>query len=174
MFFNSAPSDERESVCSGDHLSHRNAGADTARQPASQAAKKRLARGYIPALCAGVSIPPLVFIASVFPLGWEGVIAVTGWSTLAVVYIAHVLIRMRDDLHRGYRKWDRMRKNALNLELVYEAVVNDNQHLESLNNIYRAQLDPMFRIRRGGAAAGSTSERNGSAVVEFPNPKGVA
>jgi hypothetical protein len=132
---------------------------------------KRLARGYIPSICAGVSILPLMFVSAVFPMQWDGIIAVTGWSTLAVAYIVHVLNRMRRDLHTGYRNWCEMHKRVHVLADGYKASECARERLiKEYNTLYAEHLlqrgaIPLVAKRARGAAADSPSGVNGSAVV---------
>ncbi len=145
-------------------------------------AKKRLARGYIPALCAGVSIPLLTFAAAAFPLNATGVIAVTAWVSVEIVYIVHVLIDKQRSLEIAARKWDELHDQA---ETMADAYYARSCAYERLSNKYNA-LYAEYLLQRGvaslvakrsgkGAAADSSGALNGSAaVVPFTKTDGAA
>lgn len=181
MIFNSVPRIERESVSSGEDPSHRSAWGRNARQP-SDHSPRRLARGYIPALCAGCTIPPLVFFAAVLPLNMTGVIAVTAWVSVEIVYIINVLIGKQSSLRIGARKWDLMRQRALLLEEAFEASECARERLiDKYNELYAEYLlergaVPLVakKISRGAAADSSGALNGSAAVLPFHKTDGAA
>lgn len=168
-----APSAEQLPGSGSPH--NRSARGRSARQP-SDHSPRRLARGYIPALCAAVSIPLLTFAAAAFQLNMTGVIAVTAWVSVEIVYIVHVLIAKQRSLRIGARKWDLMRQRALLLEEAFKASECARERLiDKYNELYAEYLlergaVPLVakKISRGAAADSSGVLDGSAAVLEFP------
>lgn len=139
-----------------------------------EVSNKRLARGFRRSVAAASTIPPLVAIASVLPLGAQGAVIVTAWSALALVYVLSTLARMRSDLQTGERKWNELCSEALAIEQAHERLKG------KYNKLYAAYIEqrgaiPLVAKRKRGTAADSPSGVNGSAadVVEFPKGAGA-
>ena len=182
MTFNSVPSKERESVCSGDHLSHRPAGTDTARQPASQASKKRLARGFAFAVGFSVCIPLISFASAYLKMDLQGAIGVSCLIGLIVLCIMVVTSEIYDEMVAASEREAEEREHAATCMKALRQMEQDYNDLQEIYaQVYAAYIEqrgavPLVAKRARGAAADSPSGVNGSAAVvhEFPNPKGAA
>lgn len=141
----------------------RSAWGQKAGQP-EHIAMKRLARGYFPALLAGCTLPPLVFISSLAPLNLTGVAVVTAWTTIAIMGILHVAHRMRGNLIIGNRKWNELQANAIDLERAYERLDRKYNLLYAEYLLQRGAV-PLVAKRARGMVADLPSGVNGSATV---------